>query len=177
MNAHSHTSNRRLFLTIEVVFLQSSLFKYYIQTFSQNRKYAKCLCLTADILFPFICPILALVSPFLSYHTILFGWCAPHISLHVSVFLSYFEDELWHVRNSYQQACTLQHIRYRGGKKLKSVGRSRKEVREHRYTCCTDKVLQLILILLVSFGVSSYFSKCLGMYEPSQIKPALHTSP
>lgn len=54
--------------------------------------------------------------------------CAPHISLHLSLFPTYFGDELRHVRNSYQPACTLQHIRQARGKEIKGmrVGRCRK---------------------------------------------------
>lgn len=51
------------------------------QMLHSDRIYAKHLCLTAGISSPFICPISALVSPFLSYHTIPFGWCAPPASL------------------------------------------------------------------------------------------------
>ena len=72
-----------------------------------------------------------LLSSVLS-HYLLFTRCAPHIYLRLSpLFLSYLEDELWHVRNSYQPACTLQHIRYRG-KKLKEGGQGDAERRSQK---------------------------------------------
>lgn len=65
------------------------------------------------------------------------------------------------------------------GTKIKgtSIGRCRKEVREHRYTCCTDKICQLIFILLVFTLVSAHiFSKCLTdqarcAYHPIRKEP------
>lgn len=50
-----------------------------------------------------------------------------------------------------------------------SVGGCRKEVREHRCTCCTDRIEQLVFILLVSLHI--------GIYEPSQKKAAVHPTP
>lgn len=50
-----------------------------------------------------------------------------------------------------------------------SVGGGRKEVREHRCTCCTDGIEQLVFTLLVSLHV--------GIYQPSQIKAAVRPTP
>lgn len=59
-----------------------------------------------------MCSDLSVAHPLLLYHIILFSWCTTsHLSL-PSLFFSYMEDELWHVRNSYQPASTLQHMRY-----------------------------------------------------------------
>lgn len=97
--------------------------------------------------------------PHLPFLITLFHSARMHlVFLAVSLFLSYFEDELWHVRNSYQPACTLQHIRYRG-KKLKEWGKGDAERRSGNTgkVAAQTEFVQLIFILLVSLWCQLIF--------------------
>lgn len=87
------------------------------------------------IMLPFICSV--------AYVHLL--W--PRTSLQVSLFSS-FEDELWHVRNSYQRVCTMQNISHRGGKKLKerALGDSERRAGNTRHR--QNRVVDMIFIVV-----------------------------
>lgn len=82
VDTHSHTTNWRLLLIIAAGFSHWH-FKYYIKVECMQNIFVSLLafCLLSSVL---------LVSPFLSSHTVPFGWFAPPVSRHVSVFLSFW---------------------------------------------------------------------------------------
>lgn len=77
VDAHSQTSNWRVFLTVQMFF---TLISQMFNPDTQKWLHAKCLCVAADVLFSFICPILPLVPPSLTYRSIFLLVCTSHFS-------------------------------------------------------------------------------------------------